>query len=511
MKLFKKAAALFIAAILSTACTVSAFAQEAPNAGTPVGADLLVSNGTSEGTETKASDEENTEDIPGAFPDISDKSYEEPDNYYDYEPWSGGREFQENTNYYINSYTRIDRDEKYTLPESSKLLISDSGFLAISVGGDLKIGGELVISPDSALTSSGGFSVLKDGRIENYGTTAFTVSSITDISAQFINYSGSKCTFSGDMFVYKDGEFINYAVTILSPNSTVKSTGIWQCREQSELSLNGALTVTLSGKTSLAGHTVINGTLSNSGLLVYEPSIKLFVDPDAKLILTKSGRLVDRREPDADAVSEEFRAGVKGIDVSVWQGVIDWKKVKESGVKFAIIRSSVGDKTDKMFDYNITEAQKVGINVGVYHYCYALNVEEARQEAQLFIETIKPYQINYPVMFDFEDNTQIKLGKEKLTEIAEVFLGELKAAGYYPMIYSYKNWLENLLDMDKLSEYEVAVAEWNVPISTYTGAYGIWQYTCKGKISGIEGDVDLDICYRDYAKLIREGGYNNLS
>lgn len=508
MKLFKKAACLLIAAAISVSCPVSSFADSP----TPVGAELYVPGSTSSGSDAALNISENTQNgiIYGTFPDISDKSYEKID-VSDYEIWDGRRDFEENTNYCVTGLARMSEGDDFTLPESSRLVLTNDAMLIVSLRGNLKIGGELIIAPEAALTVSGSFTVLKDGRLENYGTTAFTVSSLTDISAQFINYSGSKSTFSGDLFIYKDGEFINYASTTFSPNSTLKSTGIWQNLENSTLLLGGKATVTLSGKTDLAGHVVINGSLANSGLLVYEKTIRLFTEPGSELILTKSGRLIDRRDPNAENTEEEFRAGVKGIDVSVWQGVIDWKKVKESGVKFAIIRASVGDKVDKMFDYNITEAQKNGINVGVYHYCYAMSVEEAREEARFFIETVKPYQVNYPLMFDFEDNTQIKLGRETLTEMAQAFLSELKNAGYYPMIYSYKNWLNNLLDMDKLSEYEVAVAEWDVPKSTYTGSYGVWQYSCKGKISGIDGDVDLDICYRDYAKMIREGKFNHLT
>lgn len=510
MKLFKKAAGLLIAAAISISCTVSAFA-ESP---TPVGAELYIPENTAPETPTTPTiptTAEKTDDvIDGTFPDISDKAYEAP-KLTDYEEWNGRNDFDEDTVYVVSGLVVIKDDDKFTLPESSKLILTDDAFLIVSTRCNLYIGGELIIAPEATLTISGGFSVLKGGRLENFGTVAFTVSSVADISAQYINYTGSKSTFSGDLYIYKDGEFINYSSMTFSPNSTLKSTGIWQSLKDSTLLINGKVTITLSGKTDLAGHVVINGYFANSGLLVYEDTIKLFTEPESELILTKSGRLIDRREPDAEDPEEEFRAGVKGIDVSVWQGVIDWKKVKDSGVKFAIIRSSFADTQDKMFEYNITEAAKAGINVGVYHYCYAMNVEEAREEAQFFIETVKPYQINYPLMFDFEDNTQIKLGREALTDIAEAFLSELKNAGYYPMIYSYKNWLNNLLDMDRLSEYEVAVAEWDVPKSTYTGPYGIWQYSCKGKISGIEGDVDLDICYKDYAKIIREGNFNHLS
>lgn len=509
MKLLKRAAAFLLAAVISATVSVTAFAESTTDADKPVGAGNPVGAELMLGGRLANMDLDGAADDPSMFPDISERPYTTPD-LSKYLRWDGATPFEENTNYYIEGVTAIHRDSSFTLPSTSKLLLTEGSQLIVYIGGELKIRGTMTVAPNSTLTSSGSVVTLLGGRFENYGSSVFTMSSSVHISSQFINYEKAKLTFSGKLLVYKDGEFINYSVVTISPNSETTVTGVWNCLEKSTMYIKGSMIVTLSGRVDIDGYLSVTGKLTNSGMLVFEDKIKLYVDTEARLTLTKSGRIIDYREPDVPNTQEQFRAGIKGIDVSVWQGVIDWKKVKESGVKFALIRSSVGDRVDKMFEYNITEASKAGIKVGVYHYCYAMTVEEAREEAKHFLETIKPYKIDYPVMFDFEDNSQINLGRDKLTEIAEAFLSEVKNAGYYPMIYSYKNWLENLLDMEKLSEYEVAVAEWNVPSTSYTGNYGIWQYSCKGIISGIEGDVDLDICYKDYAKIIKDGGYNHL-
>ena len=164
---------------------------------------------------------------------------------------------------------------------------------------------------------------------------------------------------------------------------------------------------------------------------------------------------------------------------------------------------------DKTFEYNIVEAAKAGLDVGVYHYCYALTVEEARAEAKHFVETISPYKITYPVVLDFEDNTQVDLDNKLKNKIAKVFIEEVRNAGYYPMFYSYTNWINEFMDMEAL-DCEVWVAHWGVPRPGYKGDYGIWQYSCEGIASGIDGYVDLNAGFKDYAKIIREGGYNNL-
>ena len=519
MKLFKRAASLLLAAVISIGTAAAAYADSPAGSGTPVGADFLVTDGnvppsTPQINPDTAADQTTPEQIPGikpeAAPGDSDKVFE-PVNLREWRWWDGESELKENTDYYIDYTLGLRRE--LTLPEGSRLLITGDVKFNIFTADKLTVGGTLIIAPGSELISSGTLSLLESGAFENYGSAKFTTMSIVNISSDFVTYGGSETAFGGKIFVYGSGRFTNYGTAYVTRLSEATVTGTWRSMESGLMYIDGSFTTTLSGTFNIAGYTSIqeHSWITNSGTYIIETTVKYYVDENARIANTQSGRIIDYRDPMYNTPVDEFKSGIKGIDVSVWQGIIDWKSVKDAGIQFAIIRSSSGPRVDKLFDYNITEAQKAGILVGVYHYCYAMNPEEAREEARHFIETIKPYRIDYPVMFDFEDNSQVKLGKEMLTAIAEAFLSEVKNAGYYPMIYSYRNWLENNLDMDRLSEYDVALAEWNVTTPKYTRPYGIWQYSCKGRISGIAGDVDLDLCYKDYAKLIREGGYNNLS
>ncbi|MFY9379810.1 MAG: glycoside hydrolase family 25 protein, partial [Acutalibacteraceae bacterium] len=148
--------------------------------------------------------------------------------------------------------------------------------------------------------------------------------------------------------------------------------------------------------------------------------------------------------------------GIKGIDVSEWQGDINWQKVKNAGIKFAMVRTSYGQRSlDKTYIANINGAQAVGINVGAYHYCYAKTVEEAKAEARHFVNTIKPYTLPYPAVLDLEDPSQANLGKTLLTDMAIAFMEVVKDAGYFPMLYANKYWLESKLDCNRLKDYDI--------------------------------------------------------
>ena len=196
--------------------------------------------------------------------------------------------------------------------------------------------------------------------------------------------------------------------------------------------------------------------------------------------------------------------GIKGIDVSEWQGDINWKKVKNAGIKFAMVRTSYGQRSlDKTYIANIKGAQSAGIDVGVYHYCYAKTVEEAKAEARHFVNTIKPYTLTYPAVLDLEDPSQANLGKTLLTDMAIAFMDIVKDAGYYPMLYSFKYWLESKIDFSRLKEYDIWLAQWATK-PTWAGNIGIWQYTDKGEVDGINGYVDLDVAYKDYPIIINK-------
>ena len=198
----------------------------------------------------------------------------------------------------------------------------------------------------------------------------------------------------------------------------------------------------------------------------------------------------------------------KGIDVSTFQGKIDWDQVKGSGkVEFAMLRMGYGndlpEQDDVQFERNVSECDRVGMPWGAYLYSYAVNQEQAKSEAEHILRLMEGKKPLYPVCLDVEDACQKGLTKEALTEIVYTILERVEAAGYYAMLYANKDWLENCLDMDRLGRFDVWLAQWN-EAPTYKGQFGIWQYTSEGSVPGIGGRVDLDEAtgYRDYEEHI---------
>ena len=197
-----------------------------------------------------------------------------------------------------------------------------------------------------------------------------------------------------------------------------------------------------------------------------------------------------------------------GIDVSFYQGNIDWPQVEAAGKQFAMIRASYGsDGVDPQFSNNMDHITKTSIARGAYHFCYALSEEEAEAEANHFLNTIEPYKFNYPVALDLEYEPILAVGQETLTNIALTFCDIVEKAGYYTMIYSNLNWLVNYLDMSILDRFDIWLAQWG-PKPTFSGNFGMWQRSSTGTVSGINGDVDLDVSYRDYPTIIAQNGLN---
>lgn len=190
-----------------------------------------------------------------------------------------------------------------------------------------------------------------------------------------------------------------------------------------------------------------------------------------------------------------------GIDVSKWQGDIDFKKLKKAGVEFVIIR--VGGTrgkdgkyfVDEKFEKNIKAANKVGIAAGVYFYSYASSNKEAEKQAKWVVKQIKKYDIDMPVIFDWEEwhnYNEYNLSFFGLTSMAESFLKVIEDKGYDPMLYSSKTYLENMWLETK---YPIWIAQYNTKV-TYEGDYKIWQLCDNGKVDGIDGPVDIDIYYK---------------
>lgn len=190
----------------------------------------------------------------------------------------------------------------------------------------------------------------------------------------------------------------------------------------------------------------------------------------------------------------------KGIDVSYHQGTIDWKKVKNAGIEFAIIRIGYGIydyQKDKQFENNYKNARANGIPVGVYHYSYATSVAEAQKEANLVVSWLNGRDLDLPVYFDIEDKSQQNLGKSTLNSMCETFCNIIEAAGYWAGIYSNKYWATSIIDGPTLGKrYTYWIAQYNDKC-TYTGPYAIWQYSSTGKVNGINGNVDMNYQYSE--------------
>ena len=204
-----------------------------------------------------------------------------------------------------------------------------------------------------------------------------------------------------------------------------------------------------------------------------------------------------------------------GIDVSYAQGKIDWQKVKSAGIQFAFVRCGYSRwdgsvKLDEQYHRNMQEAAKAGVPVGVYLYSYAKTPEAAARTAEETLTLAKDYKVEMPIVFDIEDELYRTFSADENTAIARAFLERIAEQGYYPMLYSYKSFAETLLNMDGLKDFDFWLAHYTSQTS-YTGPYTVWQYSAKGAVDGICGDVDLNWCYTDYPTLIPEEGRTGLS
>lgn len=203
----------------------------------------------------------------------------------------------------------------------------------------------------------------------------------------------------------------------------------------------------------------------------------------------------------ADGTLAETRE-TRGIDVSKWQAHIDWNAVATAGIDFAIIRVGYrGSATgvlveDPYFKANISGATKAGIKVGVYFFTQAITEAEAVEEASMAMELVKGYHLDFPIFIDTEGSggRADNLSKTNRTKIVKAFCKTVQNGGYKAGIYASKSWYNDNLYADELSTYFIWVAQYNTECN-YTGKYDMWQYTSKGSIPGIDGNVDMNICY----------------
>lgn len=203
-----------------------------------------------------------------------------------------------------------------------------------------------------------------------------------------------------------------------------------------------------------------------------------------------------------------YFSGVKtldGVDVSEWQGLINWEFVRRAGTDFAIIRVGYGQHShqkDKWFEENYKAAKVAGLKVGVYLYSYAQSVEDARREAYNCLNWLEGRHLDYPVFYDIEDPSQGRIEPQTMTDMVNTFCGIISNAGYKTGVYTYRDWFRSRIYTNQLpGHYQIWLAHYTWDVnkpSDYEGYYNIWQYTSRGYVPGINGNADRNIEYRNY-------------
>ena len=277
-------------------------------------------------------------------------------------------------------------------------------------------------------------------------------------------------------------------------------------------------------KTSLAGFGKMLNTSSISAgthtLTVYEKSrygdiiggVERKFVVQAKVMVNPNPPNNNTSTPTTNPTMPNYQTnGTKGIDVSQFQGAINWKQVASTDVKFAMIRigyrgyGTGGLAEDTRFKTNFANAVASGMKVGVYFYSAAVNTTEAKKDAEYVVNLLKKYgyqnQVSMPVALDLElvsgVNTRDKnVSKSVRTSIANTFSSTIVSYGYTPMLYACKSFLNDNMNASQIS-CDVWVAQYNTKC-TYQGKYTMWQYSSSGKISGINGNVDCNFCYKNY-------------
>ncbi|MDU5223301.1 MAG: cell wall-binding repeat-containing protein [Finegoldia magna] len=205
----------------------------------------------------------------------------------------------------------------------------------------------------------------------------------------------------------------------------------------------------------------------------------------------------------------------QGADLSKFNRNVDMKLAKKNGMDFVILKAGSGySGEDPKFQQNYNNAKAAGLNVGAYWYSYAVNVEEAKEEAVRYMKILGKKQFEYPVYLDFEDPSQRKIPKKTKTDMAIAFMSILEKNGFYTGLYSSGSWINNQFERERLKEYDIWIAHWHVTNpNCYTPDYGMWQFTNKSKIKGVsdtgEGGVDMNYSYKNYPKIIKDAKLNN--
>ena len=229
---------------------------------------------------------------------------------------------------------------------------------------------------------------------------------------------------------------------------------------------------------------------------------------------------VEKNELDPELFQEgedgflHYGEALLGVDVAEYQGAIDWGQVKKAGIDFAILRlgwrgmTEGGLNLDATYQQNIEGAVGAGMPVGVYFFSQAVSEEEAREEAAFVLEALGGRELQYPVVFDWEqpfpseslpaeDLRAYDMTGEQVSRFALAFCQEIEKGGYTPCVYTNKTMAYGFFDLELLKDYPLWYAEYQPAPSLYYG-FDLWQYTASGSVSGIDGDVDLNLCFGSF-------------
>lgn len=204
----------------------------------------------------------------------------------------------------------------------------------------------------------------------------------------------------------------------------------------------------------------------------------------------------------------------KGITVSKYQnraGRIDWAAAAADGVSFAMIRLGYLNDLDPYFDENMQGALANGIRTGVFFYTQALDEETAREEARFVLEKIKDYPVSYPIAYDVESQYLLDMGKtpQEITNQVNAFCQVIAEAGYRPIVYGNNLWLTTYMDTSQIP-YDIWYARYETSVNEYPNRT-IWQYTDAGTVSGITGDVCIEVAFADYTQLFPGTGWRSIN
>jgi len=197
-----------------------------------------------------------------------------------------------------------------------------------------------------------------------------------------------------------------------------------------------------------------------------------------------------------------------GIDVSEHQGSIDFQRVKKSGINFVIMRAGIGHgRKDNYFEENYKKAKAAGLNVGAYWYSKALSVADSTSEAKYVLNALKGKKFEYPIYYDIEEKSLFSKGKKLTSDIANNFCKIMQSHGYLCGIYASLSYYNSYFTDAVKKKFTIWVAQYNSHCD-YKGDYKIWQKSSHGNVPGIKGRVDLDECYYDFPKHIKEKKLN---